>query len=32
MDPVWTGQRPVKDALDAVKVQWDRLLKEYPSV
>ena len=32
MDPVWLGQRPVKDALDAVKIQWDRLLKEYPSV
>ncbi len=30
-EPVWIGQRPVKDALDAVKVQWDRLLKEFPS-
>ncbi|HEX2036019.1 MAG TPA: sugar ABC transporter substrate-binding protein [Chloroflexota bacterium] len=29
--PVWEGARPVKDALDAVKVQWDRLLREYPS-
>jgi multiple sugar transport system substrate-binding protein len=29
--PVWEGNRPVKDALDAVKVQWDRLLKEFPS-
>ena len=29
--PVWTGERPVKDALDAVKTQWDRLLKELPS-
>ncbi len=30
-NPVWEGARPVKDALDAVKVQWDRLLKEFPS-
>jgi multiple sugar transport system substrate-binding protein len=29
--PVWTGDRPVKDALDAVKTQWDRLLTELPS-
>jgi multiple sugar transport system substrate-binding protein len=29
--PALTGQRPVKDALDAIKVQWDRLLKEFPS-
>jgi len=28
---VWTGARPVKEALDAVKAQWDRLLKESPS-
>jgi multiple sugar transport system substrate-binding protein len=28
---VWTGGRPLKEALDAVKVQWDRLLKEFPS-
>ncbi|MDQ3701847.1 MAG: sugar ABC transporter substrate-binding protein, partial [Chloroflexota bacterium] len=30
-EPVWTGARPVKDALDSVKLQWDRLLKEFPS-
>lgn len=30
--PALIGQRPVKDALDAVKVQWDRLLKQFPSV
>jgi ABC-type glycerol-3-phosphate transport system substrate-binding protein len=29
--PALTGERPVKDALDAVKVQWDRLLKDFPS-
>lgn len=29
--PVWAGARPVKDALDAVKVHWDRLLKQFPS-
>jgi hypothetical protein len=29
--PVWTGDRPVKDALDAVKTQWDRLLADFPS-
>jgi multiple sugar transport system substrate-binding protein len=29
--PALVGERPVKDALDAVKVQWDRLLKEFPS-
>ena len=31
-EKVWTGERPVRDALDAVKTQWDRLLKELPSV
>jgi multiple sugar transport system substrate-binding protein len=31
MEAVWTGGRQVKEALDAVKIQWDRLLKEYPS-
>ncbi len=30
--PVWTGERPVKEALDAVKTQWDLLLKQLPSV
>ena len=30
-EAVWTGGRPVKEALDAVKIQWDRLLKEFPS-
>jgi multiple sugar transport system substrate-binding protein len=30
-EQVWTGGRPVKEALDAVKTQWDRLLKEFPS-
>jgi len=29
--PVWTGDRPVKDALGAVKTQWDRLLADFPS-
>jgi multiple sugar transport system substrate-binding protein len=29
--PALTGERPVKDALDAVKAQWDRLLREFPS-
>jgi hypothetical protein len=29
--PAWVGERPMKDALDAVKVQWDRLLKDQPS-
>lgn len=29
--PALIGERPIKDALDAVKLQWDRLLKELPS-